>query len=263
MEKYLIRISFFMAMASFVAAFSWGPRVMVWAAATGAAASLAGAIKSWSETRWDSKKNVFYIGFGLNLLFLLVAGVLYSLFLRPLPEQKTQLPKFSYRYRDPDGRFELKGPASWTYKQYMTPYESGVIMTPYGPENYMGVSELRVVVKLLDKKPASKKEFLKTLAGTLAPPHPKKNVMFSHHTERAELLDKSEGIWSILEINRFWVPMCQISLMGIKKDDRLCSVSAAGLRNHNTLSRVMCLGVFQSLSFPSSTQKTKQSSTKE
>jgi len=74
---------------------------------------------------------------------------------------------------------------------------------------------------------------------------PKK--LFSFEIKRIELLSKGTGILSTLDIKKFWIPMRQISLFGIKNQRFMCSISATGLKSHSTLSQVLCLGLFEKI----------------
>jgi hypothetical protein len=177
---------------------------------------------------------------------LLATGLIVShLFLSPLQPSSLQLPKFGQVYKDPSGLFVLKGPVGWQYQ----PSPSGVKIKPQGFDQYIGAAELDVQVRPMEKPPASVDEFLKKMTASItSDKRPLKGKKVLHlETSLVKLLDKKNGVWTVLDVYRLWVPLRQSSLFGIKNGKYFCSVSATGLAAHSTLFQVLCFGVYHTL----------------
>lgn len=183
----------------------------------------------------------------INVLLLVLALFLYRLFLRPLDHAAQKFPKFSFQYVDPENRFTLKGPAGWTYENIGTKYESGLRLRPQSQNQYMGISEVVIFVRKLDSKPRSPDDFLRKMADQWIKKNEQGKKSFDFSMAPLSLLNGEQGLIASLEAERFWVPIKQVSILGFKKGNYLCSVAAVGLKNHANLSRVMCLGLLESL----------------
>ena len=196
---------------------------------------------------------VFLIGSHLLLFF----GVLASdmLFLRPLADRSLQMPRLTEMYRDPKGFFEMRVPQGWIVEEVHTATEMGIRLRPADRQQYMGVSELTVRVRELLHPESNPVTFLKRLAQSMEAKPKTGRLLFEFSTRPAQLLDGGKGMWSHLVIKRFWVPLYQLALYGIKQKRYLCTVSASGIKNHDTLSEVLCLGIFHTLRFPADSGK--------
>lgn len=183
-----------------------------------------------------------------HVLFLIVGVILDILFLHPLASSSLEMPRLSDRYRAPDSFFEVRTPAGWKTEGIHAAMEVGVRLRPNNRQQYMGISELIVRVRELETPALNRAGFLKRMAETFSINQKKGAAkLFEFSTEPAGLLNGKEGLWSRLVVKRFWVPLYQLSLFGIKDQRYLCSVSATGLKSHATLFEVMCLGLYETI----------------
>ena len=187
--------------------------------------------------------------FVLHGFFILGGWVLYSLFLQPLPKEALKMPKIAEPYSDPGYMFTLKGPTGWDYSMIQSSEGNGVRMTPLDQNQYMGASEIQVWVRELEEEPASPERFLELMAKTFTDSKRQNGnkKMFELKMEHIETLSGHKGVLSTLDIKRFWIPLQQVTLFGIKKGRYLCSVSSTSIRSHATLSRILCLGLFETI----------------
>lgn len=183
----------------------------------------------------------------VHAAFLVVGLTLESLFLRPLAESSLQIPRLSTIYNPPESFFHARIPDGWSAESIHVPRESGVRLRPTDRAHYMGISELIIRVRELRTPEVKQPGFLKRMAETFSSSGKNAGRLFQFTTEPAALLNGGEGLWSKLVVKRFWVPVYQLSLFGIKNNRYLCSVSATGLKSHATLSEVMCLGVYETI----------------
>ncbi len=182
----------------------------------------------------------------VHVVCLVTAFTLNYLFLSPLKDSSLKIPPLKQIYRDPQGAFILTGPSGWIY----TPSATGVRINPVGFTGYMGASEIDIRVRLMDKAPSSPTTFLKKMASSLSSDGKeaaRKVKAFHLETSEAQLLDKGTGVWAVLDVERFWLPLRQVSLFGIKERRYFCSISITGLKAHSTLFKVLSLGLFKSL----------------
>ncbi len=187
----------------------------------------------------------------VHVCLLLIAFVLQSLFLSHLSDRSLTFPRLSQHYRDPAGIFELRVPTGWAVEGIHSPTEAGVRLHPSDRSQYMGVSELTVRVRELENIPKKPSQYLEEMVKTFSSASKKQKRLFQFSTRPAKLMSGGHGIWSNLVLKRFWVPLYQTALFGIKEKRYLCSVSASGLKNHSTLAEVLCLGVFETIRIPS------------
>jgi len=242
-----VYLTYTAAMASACLGAWMGPRGMYIASTAGLIFSFVGIICALVD------KDI-YAGIGysvaavfVHFLLILVGWGLYVFFLKPLPDPSLRLPSFSHHYVDPEGLFELTGPAGWEYVSIVSADESGVQLHPASREDYMGISEMEVMVRRLDVTPPSPSQFLKKMASSLSQRKASGKKMFLFTTEPAELLTGGEGLWSTLDIKKFWLPLRQVALFGVKNKRYFCAVSASGLKAHSTLARVVCMGVYEKM----------------
>lgn len=234
-----------LAASASVAAGIWiGPKGIYLASGIGAAFAVAALLFA---SRVPSAQKPY--GFPLVALavhgFLFIAGfVLQSLFLTPLPKESLRMPLLQTPFEDPDGTFALRGPAGWTYRPAPSRYESGVRLQPAEEGRYVGISEATVFVRRLDAEPKSPGEFLEKAAAAFSQKQSERRL-FDLRTERGTSLSGLPVFWSFITIRKFWVPLYQISVFGVKDRRYLCSVSATGLSSHAAIARVMCLGLFE------------------
>lgn len=184
---------------------------------------------------------------GVHLLLIVIAIALYQMFLSPLAVSFEKLPRFRHSYVDPDGVFSVRGPADWVYERYPGVHESGVTLRPAKQTQYIGVSEISILVRKLETKPKSSSEFLKTMASSWVEKKVEGQKLFDFKVEPAEMLNKEKGVWSTLDAFRLWVPVRQVTLIGLKNDRYLCSVSIIGLKKHAVFTQVLCLGLFETI----------------
>ena len=110
-----------------------------------------------------------------------------------------------------------------------------------------GVSELTVRVRKMENTTAHPVEFLNKMAEALSIKSKQSHTLFIFTTEPTRLLNGDQGVWSRLQIKRFWIPIYQRVLYGIKNKRYLCTVSVSGLEKHSTISGVLCLGIFETV----------------
>jgi len=247
---FLSGLSFFASLLFLI----WvGPDSAIGAASSGAVMAIAGII--FSRFYPDKYPSIWvHIGVGFLNVFLL-AGVLLiaALFLKPLPETVLKIPRLDQKYLDPEGVFELKGPWGWDYQPIKTASQSGVLIIPRDRGQYIGINEIRIMVMKLPRKPVKPGDFLRKFEESLA--DSAKNFrgkkLFQMKTGSAKLLLGGQGVWSEIEVRPraafSWFPLTEITLLGIKQGDSICSISAAGPSAHATLFKLMCLGLFEKL----------------
>jgi hypothetical protein len=165
------------------------------------------------------------------------------------------MPKLSQRHSDLNGGFNVRLPAGWKIEPVRAEHEVGVRAHPAQRSDYMGVAELTVRVRILNKKQKSTGDFFKKMAGTIALTSQQKKRLFEFHTQPATLMNGQPGLWSFLILKRFWIPLYQTSLFGLEKDRYLCSVAASGIKSHDKLAGVLCLGVMQSIQMTENAEK--------
>lgn len=196
--------------------------------------------------RKSSRRWLWVLGSGMVLLGGLGVGIFWALFLTPLSDDQLAIPKLSERYRDPSLHFETRYPAGWTVQPVGDAVEPGVSIRPGKEASYAGVSEIMVRIRFLDRQPNSQDEFLMKWAEMFtSSERSTKNKKFSFETRLVDLLNGDKGVMSILDMQRFWIPMRQLAIFGFKPNGVLCSVSVSGLKSHMGLSKVLCLGVFE------------------
>jgi hypothetical protein len=183
---------------------------------------------------------------GIHVALLSLSGIGYKLFLKPLSQEALQLPSLKQLYNDPEGVFEIRGPEGWAYERVATPHETGVRIRPMEPGQYMGVSEVTVLVRNLDRPPPTPQKFLESMANQMAAANPKpRKVQFQ--TDSIKLINGQAGLVGRLTAWRLWVPLSQVSIYSIKGKNKLCTVAASGLEKHSVLSQVLCLGLVETL----------------
>lgn len=173
--------------------------------------------------------------------------MLRALFLQPLSDEDLQIPRLAQTYQDPKGFFSVKIPLEWIAEPILTPSEAGVRIHPANRQQYMGISEMTVRIRELENKATHPVEFLKKIAEALSIKPKKERTLFNFSTEPTTLLNGDQGIWSRLLVKRFWIPLYQRALFGLKEKRYLCTVSTSGIEAHSTLAEVLCLGVFQTI----------------
>ena len=237
-------LSALVASASVTAAIFLGPHAVYGLSSIGiACAVIALSLAARSPTL--EKPIVFpSVMIGFHVIMLVVAGILQSMFLSPLAPESRKMPLLQTPYADASGIFEFKGPAGWDFRPAPSSLETGVRMQPGDQNRYMGVSEATIFVRRLDTVPASQDDFLKRAAAAFSEKGTERKL-FDLRTEKGISLTGVPVIWSELTVKRFWVPLYQVSLFGIKNKRYLCSVSATGLKSHSDLSRLLCLGLFE------------------
>jgi hypothetical protein len=233
------------ASLSLLAAVLWGPFFVGVFSAAGLCMALIGLILAYRAPTLEKPVVFPWIMVGTHLVLLAAAAVLQSMFLSPLPAESRKIPKLQTPFTDANGVFECKGPAGWDVRPVPSSLESGVRLQPGDESRYMGVSEMTVFVRRLDNAPASDEEFLRRAADAFSEKRGGEKKLFDLRTEKGRSLRGAPVMWSELTIKRYWVPIYQISLFGIKNKRYLCSVSATGLKSHADLSRLLCLGLFE------------------
>lgn len=201
-----------------------------------------------------------WLAFALAFVHLIFFGAgfgMQSLLLSPLGDDVLQMPRLSEGYESLDGFFQVKVPEGWAAEAMASPTELGVRMRPVGRDQYMGVSELTVRIRELENPTSDPVDFLRKMAETLSLKTEKDKTLFNFSTEPTRLLSGKQGVWSKLHVKRFWVPLYQLTLFGIKGDQYLCTVSSMGLEAHSTLAEVLSLGVYETIqvSGPKKSQK--------
>lgn len=232
------------ALASLAAAVWIGPKGIFFASGVGfalAAIALVLAFRVPTLAKPLGFPSLLLIGHAL----LLAAGLaLQMLFLSPLSSHRAKMPRLQTLYQDPAGMFEVRGPARWTYVNAPSRFESGVRLRPGDQGGYMGISEATVFVRRLDERPTSPEAFLESAAEAFSRAQSDRR-MFRFRTERGRSLSGVPVIWSTISVRRFWIPLYQVSVFGVKDGRYLCSASATGLQAHSTLARVFVLGLFE------------------
>ena len=227
-----------------------GPKGMAWASCFGSALCF---IDLWRRRKAGLLLPTIMLG--VNLLFLIVAGMLAFFFLSPLPDVSLQMPKLSQNVSELNGAFRVRLPEGWAAEPLHADNEIGFRAHPVNRTAYMGVAELTVRVRVMEKKQAANSEFFEKMAQTLNLSSGQKKRLFEFRTEPAELLNESSGLWSYLVLKRFWIPLYQTSLFGLQKGRYLCSVATSGLKSHDKLATVMCLGVMESIQMAENAEK--------
>jgi hypothetical protein len=184
---------------------------------------------------------------GVHVLFLIIAAVLAFFFLAPLPEASLNMPKLGQRHTDLNGRFQVRLPDGWQLTPLSSEHEIGVRAHPADRNEYMGVAELTVRVRILDNKQHASENFFKKIAATMSLSGQQRKRAYEFFTSSATLLNKQPGLWSHLVLKRFWIPLYQTSLFGLQNDRYLCSVATSGIKSHDKLAEVLCLGVMESI----------------
>lgn len=233
-------LSALLALAALVLAIFVGPAASCGASVIGFGLALAAFLKMRGA-------QFPMILMGVHAILCVAAGVLYFLFLRPLDKNVQTIPSLQYLYTDPDHFFSVRGPQGWSYENVASSTEAGVRLRPVEQGQYMGVSEVLIIIRKMEARPKSSEDYLNKMAHQLTEKKDAKSKTFNLVIEPAHLLTGQKGLWSILDAKRYWVPVRQVSLMGIKNNLYLCSVSAIGLKNHSTLSKVLCLGLFETI----------------
>ncbi len=228
------------AVVSLAAGIWIGPRAVYVASGVG----IGFALVAWLKTRKPLLPSLLT---GFHFALIVIAFTLGALFLEPLSNETLQMPHLTQTYRDPGGFFELRAPAGWETEEIHGATEAGVRLHPSDREQYMGVSELTVRVRLLETVPNESQSFLDKMARMVTSSRMGDPKLFDFSTTPAALLNGDKGLWSRLTVKRFWVPLYQLALFGIKEKRYLCSVSATGLKHHATLSEVLCLGVYETI----------------
>jgi hypothetical protein len=180
-------------------------------------------------------------------VFLIIGLTLDALFLQPLSSESLHMPRLTQTFKNSTNFFEIRTPLGWTTEEIHAATELGVRIRPSSRQEYMGVSELTVRIRELENPKSLGPNFLKKMAETLSTQRDGGPKLFEFSTDPAQLLSGDHGMWSRLVVKRFWIPIYQLALFGIKEKRYLCSVSATGLKTHATLSEVLCLGIFETI----------------
>jgi hypothetical protein len=234
-----------LAAAGSLAAAVWiGPRGIYVASGLGLAMAAVSLLQALRVPSLEKPYGFPILMLSVHGVLLLAGVILQVIFLSPLTNDQARMPHLQTPYEDPDGLFALRGPANWTYRPVPSRYESGVRLQPSDQGHYIGISEAAVFVRRLDSKPASPDAFLQKAAAAFTEKQSNRHL-FDLKTERGTSLSGAPLIWSTITIRRFWVPLYQISVFGVKDRRYLCSVSATGLSAHSRLARVFCLGLFE------------------
>jgi len=194
-------------------------------------------------------KLIYLLVLVAHLFLLGIALILYTLFLKPMPEGFENIPKIDHLYSDVSGLFRLHGPLGWSYIKTHSSGEEGVSIRPGNQTHYMGASDVQVWVRNLEEPPASEEAFIEKLAGQMGGGSRKikSGALFKFGTEKTNLINGQNAVFSILDINKFWVPIRQVTLFALKNKKYLCSVSVTGLKNHSKYSRILALGLMETL----------------
>jgi len=217
-----------------------GPVGIYWASGGGLAFAALGFLN-------QRKSAAAFAVIGLHSVLLIAGLALDALFLKPLSDEALQMPRLTQLYRDPGGFFESRIPAGWTTENADASNEAGVRIRPSDRQQYMGVSELTIRVREMANPTSDPVRFLSKMAEKISAKPQKDRTLFQFSTSPAHLLSGEQGMWSHLLVKRFWVPLYQLALYGIKEKRYLCTVSATGLKNHSTLAEILCLGEFQTI----------------
>lgn len=240
------------ALVTIALGIAMGPKAIALAACIGIVLCLTDL---WRRKKARAALLLPMIMLGANLLFLVIAGMLAFFFLSPLPEVSLQMPKLSQNVSELNGAFRLRLPEGWSVEPLHAANEIGFRAHPVERTAYMGVAELTVRVRVLEKKQVASTEFFEKMAQTLGLTTGQKKRLFNFHTEPAQLLNESGGLWSYLVLKRFWIPLYQTSLFGLQKGRYLCSVATSGLKSHDKLATVLCLGVMESIQIAENAEK--------
>lgn len=212
------------------------------------AASVCGILFALAALWRVNKQPIAFILLGFHGLLIIAGASLDLLFLRPLAEDALKIPRLSQVFRHSHGLFEIRAPQDWVAEEVNMPTEIGVRFRPADRVHYMGVSELTVRVRELENPTSDPIKFLTKMAEAISLKPKNNRTLFEFSTSRASLLGDEKGMWSHLVVKRFWVPLYQVALYGLKGKRYLCTVSATGIKNHDTLSEILCLGVFHTIS---------------
>jgi hypothetical protein len=161
-------ISVLLAIASAAAAIFAGPIWVAWLSGAGLFLAVAALWKAFRAPSLEKPTGLPSIMIGVHALLLVTAAVLQSMFLSPLPPEARKIPVLQKPYVDPNGVFRIKGPVGWDFRPVPSSLETGVRMQPADKSLYMGVSEVTVFVRRLDKRPPSPEEFLKRAAASFS-----------------------------------------------------------------------------------------------
>ncbi|MFN0117260.1 MAG: hypothetical protein ACKVQC_03070 [Elusimicrobiota bacterium] len=172
-----------------------------------------------------------------------IAAWVHIFYLSPLSDSSLRIPKFQHQYIDPQKIFSTLGPAGWKYSPILSAYDSGVKIQFQDRNQYMGVSEATVMIKTIDSNPKNREEIFKLILESQRNKDNKGQITIN--MEPAVLLDGEKGMWSIIEIRKLWFKFYQVSLIGLKDNSHLCIVSATGLKNHDTLAKILLQGLYR------------------
>lgn len=251
----LASLSILAAVISIALGIGLGPRAVYVASGIGLLLGTGGLFTAAKASGLFRPTGFPAVAVGCHLLLLGVAVVLQLLFLTPLSRDVQRMPRLQFRYVDHESGFTLRGPQGWSYESLPIGFDSGVRIRPAEQKHYMGASEITVLVRRLDAKPSSIQEFLENIAHNSVEQKKAQSRLFKFEVAPAELLSKNKGTWSVLDIKRFWIPIRQVSLFGMKNGRYLCSVSVIGLQAHSALSKVLCLGLFETVIVPPPNKK--------
>lgn len=232
---------------SVIGAIFWGPSYVFFISGLGLAATFWGLRMRIKDPEVSPSFAIVVLSLVVHGLLILVGFGLRAFFLAPLNEASLKLPALTRLYVHPTGAFLIKGPKNWIYEPLTSPQEAALRLRPAGQENYMGVSEVKIFLKKLSSPPPSKESYLEKIATWSARTDGRtvKKKLFTFHTESVNLLKGGKGITAVMDVKKFWIPLRQVTLFGIKNDRTLLSVSAMGLKSHSTLSSVLCLGLYE------------------
>jgi hypothetical protein len=244
-----VYISVTFALLSVVAAIAWGPPWLTRFSLLGLFSALAGLLATLRKPEKYPSKAWGIVLCCLFTAFLLLSAVLKSLFLSPLRTEALVMPRLTNWVNDAQGEFMFRSPEGWSAEHKTTLLGEGVILRPITKNNYMGISEVHVFIRPLEQKKTPTTDLLAFLKDQLTPKREtnKQKQAFEWLTEPATLINEGEGLWTELIAKQLWVSFKQITLLGVKDNSAICAVSAIGLAEHATLSRVMCLGIFHTI----------------
>jgi hypothetical protein len=233
-----------LAILALAAIIFWGP---YWVYGFSGAGLIAGVTAAVLGSRSESiEKPIIFplLISSSHVVLLAIATLLHVMFLSALNPSLRKVPLLQELYEDPSAMFRFKGPVGWTYRPLPSSIESGVRIRPADQSMYMGISEITIFVRRLEKPPASPEAFLKTASEQFSQRR-EKQKLFSLTSESGRSLGGAPVLFSELILKRFWVSLNQTSVFGVKNARYLCSVSATGLQSHSSLSRLLCLGLLE------------------